>query len=391
MSIRIAIDGNEANVTHRVGSNVYAFELLQALDKITRERQDVAVTVLLSNARVDDLPKVRSGWSYKVVTPRKLWTQLALPIYLFLNQNKYDVFFTPGHYAPRLSAVPYVSSVMDLAFLEYPDQFKVNDLLQLKNWTAYSVRRARKVVAISEFTKQDIVKRYKKKADDVVVAYPAVEEPNSFLLPTRVKARLKKLGVHSPYILYVGTLQPRKNLIRLIEAFEITTRQLTNQPAVSTRRSKKKPALPQLVIAGKVGWLADDILERVKNSPLAEHIILTGYVTEETKRILYEHASCSVQVGLFEGFGIPPLESMMYGTVPVVANTTSLPEVVGEAGITVNPLSPQDISRGLYTALTLSAKQRAQYAKAARVQYKRFNWTDSAQVVLKTLESVAKL
>lgn len=390
MRIHIAIDGNEANVSHRVGSNVYAFEIIQELEKITRTQPDLTITVLLSAPAVGDLPKMRHGWSYRVVTPRKLWTQIALPLHLFWHQHEYDVLFTPGHYAPRISAIPYVSSAMDLAFLHFPDQFKPNDLMQLKNWTAYSVKNARKVIAISEFTKQDVVTRYHKNPQDVVVAYPAVTEPRSFILPTRSKARLKKLHIRAPYILYVGTLQPRKNLLRLIDAFEMVTRQLTTEPypTPASRRTKKNPALPQLVIAGKVGWLADDILDRVKNSPLADHIILTGYVTEETKRILYEQASCSVQIGLFEGFGIPPLESLMYKTIPVVSNTTSLPEVVGSAGILVDPSQPADISRGLYQALTLSAKERAQYAKAGRTQLKKFSWSQSARTILDTLLSV---
>lgn len=389
MSIRLAIDGNEANVSNRVGSNVYAFEILRELENLTQQRPDIEVTVLLSSPALKDLPQTRTGWTYQVITPRKLWTQIALPIHLFLHRHRYDVLFTPGHYAPRLSSIPYVSSVMDLAFLTYPDQFKSNDLLQLKNWTAYSVRHARRVIAISEFTKQDIVRWYHKQPEEIVVAYPAVTEPSSFVLPTRAKARLKKLGVRQPYILYVGTLQPRKNLEKVIEAFELLTHQLTDSNyQKSARRAKKALSAPQLVLAGKVGWLAGGILDRVKESPLADRIILTDYVSEETKRILYEHAACSVQVGLYEGFGIPPLESLLYKTIPVVANSSSLPEVVGAAGILVDPTDARDISQGLLTALTLSAKDKAKYAKAARQQLKRFSWSKSADLILTTLEEV---
>ena len=110
--LKIAIDGNEANVQNRVGSNVYAFKLIEEIYKLTAKRKNVDITILLSTLKVSDLPPKRKNWRYLVVSPRKFWTQWALPIHLFLHKNDYDLLFTPGHYAPRIAAIPYVSSVI---------------------------------------------------------------------------------------------------------------------------------------------------------------------------------------------------------------------------------------------------------------------------------------
>src|SRR5258708_19341167 len=99
--LRIAIDGNEANVTQRVGSNAYGYELLCSIEKITREQKDIFVTVLLSQGKQNDLPMAREGWRYRIVKPSALWTQIGLPMHLYFHKDEYDVFFTPGHYGPR--------------------------------------------------------------------------------------------------------------------------------------------------------------------------------------------------------------------------------------------------------------------------------------------------
>jgi len=374
-----AIDGNEANTSQRVGSNVFAFELIVALEELTRNSNQVQWTVLLSSPGAQDLPAERTGWSYTVVSPRPLWTQIALPVHLFLHQTQYDAFFTPGHYAPRSSAVPYITSVMDLAFLEHPDQFRKKDYLQLKEWTAYSVRHADKVLAISEFSKQAVMKHYKRKTEDVFIAYPSlplVREDQSKVSASWIK---KELGLKDPYILYVGTLQPRKNIVSLIKAFDQFC-------ASYTHRKKDNP---QLVIAGKVGWFADETLKTIERSTYRERIHVLGYVSDAQKTVLYRKSACSVLIGLYEGFGIPPLEAMAAGTIPVVSDTSSLPEVVGEAGFKVSPYDTRDLVSVFSGILALSPRHRAALLKKGRLQVKKFSWQESAQKVLDELIGVA--
>ncbi len=380
-----AVDGNEANTQQRVGSNVYAYEVLHALEKLTRKSDDsehsneYEWTVLLANPPVNDLPKARKGWQYQVIAPQPFWTQLGLPLHLFMHQEKYNAFFTPGHYAPRYSVIPYISSVMDLGFLKFPDQFRKKDSLQLKEWTRYSVKHAQKVLTISQFTCDAILQEYKRSPEDVFVAYPALPQLETDT-ENKVPASWVKeiINTSDPYILYVGTLQPRKNLVRLVKAFEILS-----------DKHKDKKEQSHLVIVGKVGWLADQTLKAIDTSEYKDRIHLLGYVTEEQKHALYKKSACAVLIGTYEGFGIPPLEAMAANTIPVVANTSSLPEVVGEAGFQVSPTHPQEIADVFADILKMNAKQRAVMLKKGRAQLKKFSWQKTAQIILDQLQEVS--
>ena len=388
--LKLAIDGNEANVTNRVGSNVYAFEVLKQLYKLTADKKKFTCTILLARPAVSDLPKARNNWHYQIIKPSRFWTQWALPLHLFWQQKNYDLLFTPSHYAPRLSPIPYVSSVMDLAFLQFPDQFTKHDLFQLKHWTRYSVKRAQKIITISQFSKQAIHDVYQKPLTEIVVAPPAVGSFPSYL-PLRWKAFLRKHKIEkNNYFLYLGTLQPRKNLLTLVESFEAFYRsqaasQLKKKTACSTPAN-----LPQLVIAGKIGWLAEELQARIKQSALQEQIILTGFVSEELKKPLYENAISTVLIGLYEGFGIPPLESLSVGTLPIVSSATSLPEVVGDAGLIVDPLDQTAISQALEKAWCIPPSKRQQLVHKMKKQADKFSWKKTGKIILKTIQDAAE-
>jgi glycosyltransferase involved in cell wall biosynthesis len=287
---------------------------------------------------------------------------------------------------------------MDLAFLEFPTQFLKKDVFQLREWTAYSVKRARKVVAISTFTKKQVMRVYHKQVKDVIVIPPAVEPVVTVSASDRSSA-LERLGATQPFLLYVGTLQPRKNIRRLVEAYEylrthgegttLLRSEGRGRSAKVGRLRKELSQVFQLVIAGKPGWLSDAILERIEVSPFRSDIVVTGFVNDLEKAALLSSAAAVVQVGLYEGFGIPPLEALQYGVIPVVANTTSLPEVVGKAGILVDPLDVKSIARGCAEALSLSAKDRAGMLKAGREQLKRYTWEKAGNTLIEVLKKVA--
>lgn len=381
--IHLAIDGNEANIPNRVGSNVYAFHIIQELSRIIKHEQDVEATILLANKPIADLPPATDCWRYRTITPRKFWTQLAAPWHLYTHQYDYNVFYTPGHYAPRFCAIPYVSSVMDLAFLTFPDHFAKNDLLQLQKWTAYSVKNARKVVAISQFTKQEIIKHYHLPEDDVVVAHPSVSVPTQPASKAELIKFLLKHKIRQPFFLYLGTLQPRKNLINLIKAYEIFCKEVA-------QKRKDCGKFPQLVLGGKVGWLTEPILEAIERSPVKSSIILTGYIPQEYKPELYRSATATVLVGLYEGFGIPALESMQYSVLPIVSNSSSLPEVVGESGLLVNPHKPDSIAAALKNACQMPEKEKKLLQSKMQTQRSKFSWRQSAETVFQVLLEVAQ-
>lgn len=387
---KIAIDGNEANIRNRVGSNTYAFAILHELHKLTAKRTNLDITVLLSSKKLADLPPTRNNWRYMVVGPQKFWTQWALPIHLFLHQRDYQLFFTTSHYAPRIASVPYVSSIMDLAYLHYPEQFRPTDLLKLRSWTKYSVKNARHIITISKFSKQEICKHYGRREQDITVAYPSFSfSPAADLTATREFFRAKH--IKDKYFLYLGTLQPRKNIITLIEAYEQFLRKLAASHLSSRKRgaSQRKLREPNLVIAGKIGWLADEALARIASSPYHNKIILTGFVEDHFKRALYQSALASLLVAHYEGFGIPPLESMQAGTIPIVADNSSLPEVVGQAGILVKGTDPNQISDAMMHAYQLPHKELLKRRTAMQRQSKKFSWNQSAKTILKVIEQNA--
>lgn len=360
--MRIGIDINEANVEHRVGSNQYAYEIINALYK---QNQNDSFTLYASRPIQPDLPKSNEWWQYKVIPPAALWTQWRLPLELVRDVKKLDVFFTPGHYAPRYSPVPYAMSVMDLAFITMPQYFKTKDLLKLKKWTHYSVKNASKVIAISESTKKDIMTYYQKHDDEVVVAYPGYS-------PTQTHAKMPLPNtITRPYILFVGTLQPRKNLTRLIEAHQKMTADI------------------QLVLAGKTGWLANGIFNAIAHSTKQSKIITLGYTDQNLLTSLYQQAACVVMPGLYEGFGIPALEAIHHKALPVVANTGSLPEIVVCPELLFDPYDVDSIAQTLQTAIQLTPNTKQKLLEKLTINAAKFSWQESAKQIRSTFNDIA--
>jgi len=396
----IGIDGNEANVEKKVGIGEYSFELLKQFSifnfQFSIKSKNINFQIYLKNEPLPDLPKQNKSWKYKIVQPKKLWTQFALPLNLYLTRPRPDVFFTPSHYAPRFSPVPTVVSIMDLSYIHFPEMFKRRDLYQLRNWTAYSVRNAKKVLTISQASKDDIIKEYRVPEDKVVVTYPGVKsevrnpkfETNSKYKIQMTKLISEKYGIEGDYVLFVGTLQPRKNLLRLIEAFS----RICHPELVSGSQSKRDSDLRQndteLVIVGKKGWLYEEILEAPKKFGVEDKVKFLDYVSDEDLPLLYKNALCFVLPSLYEGFGLPVLEAMQYGCPVITSNVSSLPEAGGGAALYVDPLNVDDISRNLELIIN-NSELRNKLIKKGYEQVKKFSWEKTAKETLSVLEKVA--
>jgi glycosyltransferase involved in cell wall biosynthesis len=335
----IGIDGNEANIPRRVGVNQYAFGLLRALRNLpdTGHRY----VIYLKKPPLSDMPPVSPSWTYRVIPFPKLWTQTRLPFDLYTHSPRPGVFFTPSHYAPRRSPVPTVVCIMDLGFLDTPDQFTSHDYHQLKNWTTYSVRQASKIIAISKYTKNAVVRQYSKKDQDVVVTYPGYDTKAFF--PHKDPKVLKKYSINNPYFLYLGSLKPSKNIEGLIRAYSDFL--------------NRNPSAPDLVIAGKKAWLYERVFSLVSELKLSSKVIFTDFVKEEEVPILMSSCCAFVLPSFHEGFGIPVLEAMACGVPVVVSKIASLPEVAGDAGIYVEPGSQESIVAGLATAVSAKASE----------------------------------
>lgn len=367
----LGIDGNEANVEKKVGVSEYAFELLWQFSG--SQIADCEFSIYLKEPPQKELPPETEGWKYRIVKPKKLWTQIGLPLDLYLHKPRPNIFFTPTHYAPRFCPVPSVISIMDLSYVHFPQTFKKSDLYQLTSWTAYSVKKAKRIITISEASKNDIIKHYQVTPDRVMVTYPGFK-PTLSQKPPEIKMDqiLKKYGINGNYLLFVGTLQPRKNIARLIEAFS-----KLNSPSIN------------LVIVGKAGWLYEEIYAAPKKFGVEKRVKFLDYVSDEDLSILYKNALCFVLPSLYEGFGLPILEAMSNGCPVVTSNVSSLPEAAGTAAVFVDPESVQSIKEGI-EKVTQDQRLRRKLIENGFKQVKKFSWEKTAKETLDVLMCAAK-
>lgn len=362
----IGIDGNEANVTRRVGIGEYAFELLQHLKETQGEKNQYQV--YLKGEPLSHMPSSSAQWQYRIIKPVKLWTQIGLPFDLYTHRPRPDVFFTPTHYAPRFSPVPTVISIMDMSFFYFPQLFNKKDLHQLKSWTAYSAKNAAKIVTISKASKHDIMKLYNIPSEKIVVTYPGIKGKEGKHIS--MESLKEKHSLDKPYILFVGTLQPRKNITRLIEAFS-----MLRNPEVD------------LVIVGKKGWLYEEILVAPEKFHVRDNVKFLEFIEDDELASLYKQAEFFILPSLYEGFGLPVLEAMQQGCPVITSNVSSLPEVGGDAALYVDPENTSDIKEKMEKLLTDKTLQKDLIEKGKK-QVKKFSWEKTAQETLAVLQQV---
>ena len=369
----IGIDGNEANISQRVGVNTYSFELLKNLRKLQDEwKNKHTIIVYLKDKPKKDMPEESGHFKYKVIGGRALWILTKLTPHLFFDKPKCDIFFSPSHYVPPISPIPRICSIMDLGYLEYTDQFRKKDFWQLKIWTAISIFVSKAIIAISNSTKEDIVRHYpiaKNKIYVTPLAYDA-SKFNTNIIENDVRRVRDRYSIVTDYVLYLGTLKPSKNIMGLVEAFS-------------------KVPVPdsglQLVIAGKKGWLFEPIFEKVKELGITDRVVFTDFVSEEDKPALIRGARLFVLPSFWEGFGLDILNAMASGVPVVASNKGSLPEVVGEAGVLVNPNDIDSIVAGMKEVLLASVTKYNTFIEKGLRQAKKFSWEKTARETLRII------
>lgn len=376
----IGIDGNEANIKNRVGVNVYAFKILWELYKMAQAgKNNHSLIVYLKEKPLPDLPKETKNFKYKVISGGGLWIITRLTPYLFKNPEKIQVLFSLSHYVSPFLTLPKVCSIMDLGYLESSEQFEKIVFWQLKYWTAISVFVSKQVLTISEASRKDIVRHYPFASKKIIVTPLShdLKQKDFNVSEIDVRRIKNKYSIVDDYILYLGTLKPSKNVGGLIEAFSLLI--------------KKYPKLKtKLVVAGKKGWLYEPLFESVKNLKLTDRVIFTGYFEEEDKQALRKGALLFAQPSFTEGFGIDTLSAMAVGVPVVVSDRGSLPEIVGKAGIVVNPDSPESIFKGMEKVLKMSKEAYNKQVKLGQDQAKKFSWEICASKTLEALEKAVK-
>lgn len=290
-----------------------------------------------------------------------------------LRITPFDVFHGTNYCIPLWAPCPTVVTIHDLSLFTQSHTHENANVRRGKRRMPLMAHRATLIIAPSEWTKRETMQFLKVKEHKLRVI-PEAARPH--LRPQREDEQLpvlERLGIRGPFLLYVGTIEPRKNLLTLIRAYEDLLRSTEHRP--------------QLVLAGGKGWLFDEVFQLVEELGLQEQVKFTGYVHDDDLPALYSAAQAFVYPSLYEGFGLPPLEAMACGAPVITTNVTSLPEVVGQAGLTHAPEDTRALTQAMVTLLAdVSARDHFRQAGLERAQL--FSWERAARATQAVYDEV---
>ncbi len=374
--MRICIDTSPA-VHGRAGLGRYAQELTSALLAADEENQYIAFYHRPGDAEIapplDRVPHLTTNLDTK---PWRLSALLAH--FLGIPQDRMfpdtDLFHATDHLLPRLSRVKTVFTLHDLIFRLYPETHKPLNRWFLTLMMPRFLRAADAVITVSMHTAKDAIRFYGLDEAKIHVIYEGV---NASFRPASNEAIARVRHTHGlpeRFILSLGTIEPRKNLTALLEAY---------------RRLRGEGSEVGLVVAGKKGWLYGDFFRRLRDLGLEDEVLFTGFVPEVDLPALYSAAELFVFPSLYEGFGLPVLEAMACGAAVVASNASSLPEVSGEAVLSVDPTSVADLAKAMKTVLE-SDELCNELRRKGPAQASRFSWERAARETMEVYRSVAK-
>ncbi|MFZ1720259.1 MAG: glycosyltransferase family 1 protein [Candidatus Moraniibacteriota bacterium] len=359
----IGIDASRAFLPERTGIEEYSYQVIKHLrDSLSEES---VFLYIRPEQEVDfELPK---NWQVKRLWAPRFWTQFRLSWEMLFHPV--DVLFIPAHTVPLIHPRRTVVTIHGLEYEFCPQAYSLLDRWYMRLSIRYSVWVASTIIAVSENTKKDLISIYYVPEKKIQVVYEGYE--NSYQV-SRIMYHVSDTQYKIPdtkYILFIGRLEERKNVVRIIEAFAIL---------------KEKYQIPhQLVLAGKPGYGYENIEYRILNIECRDEIMELGYVTEEEKWELFRGADVFLFPSLYEGFGIPVLEAQSVGTPVVTANTSSLQEVGGDGAVFVDPLSAESIADGVWKVLSDEGFRDGILERASR-NVERFSWERCAEEVATT-------
>ena len=309
-------------------------------------------------------------WPNRFRPARILWQQAALPH--ILSRDGIDLLHAPGYVMPRICPCPALVTVYDVIAIKFPELCKRTNALHYGLMLPRTLRRAARILAASERTRDDLVALLDADPERIEVVYPGVDEAFQPVEdPERLAEVRTRLGLPERFILFVGNIEPKKNLPTLIRAFALL------------KRHRRIPH--RLVIAGKKGWKCGDVFRAVRDEGLESEVIFPGYVPLENLPALYSMAELFAFPSLYEGFGLPPLEAMACGTPVVASNAGALPEVLGDAALQVDPLDVDALQKVIHKILTNQFLRR-HLSEAGRKRAARFTWAENARKTIAAYE-----
>ena len=358
------------NSYRSAGVSQHIYHLLKALSRVNSK--DISVFVRKQKEYIPGFKYLETSFSSSNRILRILWEQVVLP--QLIKEHGIDLLHSPMHILPLNCRCKSVVTIHDLSFLRLKDTHKGLQRWYLKNFTYHSCKKADKIIAVSENTKKDIVDLFKIDNKKIRVIYNGVSDIFKVIDDKeRLNKVRNKYNLPDKFILYVGTLEPRKNIPGLIKAFNIC--------------KESKSLSHKLVITGSKGWGYSDIFKLIEDLGLKDEVIFTGFIENSDLPYIYNLADLFIYPSFYEGFGLPPLESMASGTPVITSNTSSLKEVVDDAGIVVDPYDIEGLAENISAVLNnndLYIDLRNKGLKRAE----KFSWDKTAKETLKVYDEV---
>jgi glycosyltransferase involved in cell wall biosynthesis len=363
--MRVALDGFPLSAP-KTGVGHYTFELARTLAEISPNDTfelispfpftDTVIQELQQTALPNLILSNPTGY-------RRRWWAIGLP--LFLRQNSFDVFHGTNYDVPLWSRKRNVLTIHDLSLQLHPQFHEAKLIRRARKRLPLMIRCAALVIAVTESIKCEICEHLKVKPERVVVTPEAPRKIFRPLAASETSAVRQRLGIRQDFILSVGTIEPRKNLLTLVRAFDriLRTTSLT----------------PQLVIAGGKGWLMEDFYSFIRSSGTGENIRLIGYTSDYDLRALYSSCRVCVYPSLYEGFGLPPLEAMACGAPLITSQIPAITETVGNSAVLVDPLNVEEIASSI-VKLWSDPSERNRLSQAGIDRAARFTWEQTAKL-----------
>ncbi len=371
--MKVLIDYTQIPV-QKVGVGVMALNLIKELEKFNRD-----IDFIILKQSDDELVSNNVNFKIKNVSSRffrnfflrMLLEQIYIPYLCF--KYKIDKIHSLHYSFPLfLYRTKRIVTIHDLSFFLFPEVHQRVKLIYFKFFIKNIARYANSIICVSQSTKNDLEKILNRKIENAIVVYNAKSEIyNPIINKEEIKKIKAKYNIDTDrYILFIGTIEPRKNIYRLISAF---LKYLETIPDSNLK----------LIIIGKKGWYYSKVFELVRDSKYAGNIIFTGFVDEEEKPILLKGSQFFIYPSLYEGFGIPVLEAMGCGVLTITSNVSSMPEIIKDGGILINdPSSENEIFEALKTALNINEEMKNVYISKSINYASNYTWQRHAQETL---------
>jgi len=370
--MKIGIDGIPL-AEPKTGVGHYTFEI--AVEVARQSPSDIfEVLSHLPFADLDPAPANLSFIKQPVNSATKHWWTIGLPLYI--KRARLDLFHGTNYDVPVWGGCPTVLTIHDLSQLLFPETHEARRIRRARRRLPVMSRRATMIITPTEAVKSEVCEHLRVPREKVVVVNEAPRRTFYAMPLAEASATVRRLGIEDEFILYVGTIEPRKNLITLVQAFEEVLRSTTLRP--------------QLVIAGKKGWLTDELFAYIDSAKLGDRLCLTGYLGDDELRALYSACRVMVYPALYEGAGLPTLEAMACGAPVITTNTAAITEMVGDKTRLFSPRDFRALTQQIVELLTTSAA-RESLSRDGIEHAARFTWERAARETLEIYRRVTAL